>query len=250
MSENSDRKLTTADVIHIGLATKDPGAYAASALAVELFKLPIALVGAVVETVRESSTEKKRAAQEAEHRKIAEKLAIEEKTRRLEEAKHALVQREREKKRQEILSSMMVKPAVPEVSTELSQDAKLLLRTEASPGYMLDACLYAAELFQSEVGAEFLVKRGISPQALAEKLKELHNETKHPRDGSQSRLTPRVRMLVSRGLRHAADRFKQENPRQSGTAHASIQDMINGAIRTEGFVPELEPVWEHLRNQG
>jgi len=246
-NNNEQRKLTTEDVIHIGLATKSPGAYLVSSLIIELIKLPFLLARQMLQSLSKSKSAKKKAALSALAAAEAEVKNKEEYKRRMAERKKAYLQRAEQKRRQDIVASMMPKQAQPEVDSKIGDEARSVWREEAAPGLIFDDYLYAWELFKTKEGHAFVSARGLSPDSLTAKLKELHEQNKHPKAPGGMRLTPLVRMALYSAGNAARERFKSEHPGESGVAEVTINDLLAGAINTKNFVSELDAIWEHLR---
>jgi hypothetical protein len=246
-SNNNDRKITNEDAIHIGLATKDPGAYLFATIVIELIKLPFTLTGGMLRSLREAKAEQKAAATAAAAKAAHEQRLKEEAAQRMEERKKAYLARVEKEKRQAIVASMMPKPAVPEVDSRIGDQVRQIWREEVAPGLIFDTYLYALELFKTAEGRAFVTERGLSPERLIQKLEELHNQNKQLQGTDKMRLTPLVRAALYSAGKAARERFKSEHPGQSGVVEVTTQDLLEGVIRTKDFVPELDPIWEHLR---
>jgi hypothetical protein len=252
--KDDGRKLTTEDVIHIGLATRDPGAYMFASLAVEIVKLPFVLIGAVIDAVRDGRADKKRKAEElvraeetAKAREVALAKSKEEYSWRMKQRRQEFIRREEERQKQEILTSMMAKVTEPEIRLEYSEQAKDIFKGNSAPEYYVDSYLYALELIRTPEVRTIVSRRGLDAPMLEEKLRELHLANRQLAAGRGHRLTPRIKKAVVLAGRRAKARYNLENPGQSGCAVVTVEDLFEGAIDTEGFVEELGPVWEHLR---
>lgn len=246
-SNNNERKLTNEDALHVGMATKDPGAYLFATLVIEIIKLPFTLIRSVLRTMWNDKIEQKKAAAAAIAKDAKDKRIKEESAQRMEERKQAYLARIEREKRQALVESMMPKPTKPEVDSKIGDEARLIWREEAAPGLIFDGYLYAWELFKTKEACAFVTQHGLSHEALTKKLEELHNQNKHPRGTAKMRLTPDVRAALYSAGKAARERFKSEHPGKSAVVDVTIQDLLVGAINTKDFVPELDPIWEHLR---
>lgn len=257
-NQDNGRKLSTEDVIHIGMATKDPGAYMFATLVLGLIKLPFVLLGAVFGTIRVSWEEKRRVGlvKKREEELVVERASAraeacerskEEYTARMEKRKQEFIEREEERKKQEILKNMMLKVTMPEVKAEFGEDLEEIIRGKSAPGYYVDSCLYALELIKTSEVRAVVTERGLSPESLEAKLRELHEQSRLVAPEGGHRLTPRIKKAMAMAGRAAKARFSSEHPSESGSVQVTVLDLFEGALDTEGFVKEIAPVWEHLR---
>ncbi len=246
-ADKENRKITNEDALHVGLATKDPGAYLFSWIVIEVAKLPFKLIGATFKSSREAKGRKKREELLAAKRSEDEKNRKEVFAHRMEQRKKAYLARQEEEKRQALVESMRTKPAMVEVDSKVGETARWIWREEVAPGLIFDDYLYAWELFKTQEGRDFVESRGLSPDAVEKRLRELHQQNRMERGDSTMRLTPIVRYALYRAGSAARDRFKRDNPGQSGVVDVTIPDLLEGAVNTKNFVRELEPIWEHMR---
>lgn len=247
--DKDNRKLTNEDALHVGLATKDPGAYLFSCLVIEIVKLPFTLIGAAFRSGKAAKENRKREGALAAERAKSELARKKELDWRMEQRKKAYLARVEAEKRQALVESMKPKPARPEVDSKIGDTARWLWREEAAPGLIFTDYLYAREIFRTQEGYDFVASRGLSPDSLGKRLRELHEQNRLERGGRTMRLTPIVRAALYSAGSAARDRFKRENPGQSGVADVTIPDLLEGAVNTKHFVREMEPIWDHLRKE-
>lgn len=246
-NNESNRKLTNEDALHVGLATKDPGAYLFSCLVIGIVKLPFTLIGAAYKSGKAAKERRRREAALAIKRSEDEQARKEDLAKRMEQRKKVYLDRKEEEKRQALVESMKPKLAEGEVDSKIGDTARWIWREEAAPGLIFDDYLYAWELFKTQEGRDFVEARGLSADAVEKRLRELHQQNRLERGNATMRLTPIVRAALYSAGRAARDRFKRENPGQSGVVDVTIPDLLEGAVNTEHFVTELDPIWEHLR---
>jgi len=246
-ADHHQRKITNEDAVHIGLATKDPGAYLFASLVIELIKLPFSLIGLMFRSAKSAKEKQQRKSALAATQAQAEKKYQAELAPRMAERKRAYLARIEEEKRQALVESMKPKPVKPVVDSKISDETRRLWREEAAPGLVFDDYLYAWELFKTTEGHDFVTTRGLSHESLEKRLRELHEQNKQFRGNSTMRLTPTVKEALRSGGKAARERFQRENPGQSGIVEVTIPDLLEGAVSTEHFVKELDPIWEYLR---
>jgi len=246
-NDENQRKLTNEDALHVGMATKDPGAYLFSCIVIEIIKLPFTLIAATFRAIRSSGERRRREVSMATERVKAEQKRKEELDWRMGQRKKAYIARKEEEKRQALVESMKPKPFKPEVDSKIGDAARGVWREEAAPGLIFDDYLYALELFKTPEGRDFVAARGLSPEAVEKRLLELHEQNIKPRENSTMRLAPIVKLAIYSAGAVARDRFQRENPGQSGVVEVTVSDMLEGAVNTEQFVKEMDPIWEHLR---
>lgn len=167
----------------------------------------------------------------------------------MEQRKKAYLARKEEERRQALVESMKSKPARPEVDSKIGATARWAWREEAAPGLIFTDYLYALELFRTQEGHDFVTARGLSPDSAVKRLAELHEQNRLERGGRTMRLTPVVRAALYSAGSVARDRCMRENPGQSGVVEVTIPDLLEGAVNTEHFIRELEPIREHLRKE-
>lgn len=247
-SDENQRRLTNEDALHVGMATRSPGAYLFSCIVIELIKLPFTLIGSAFRAIKSSGEKRRREVVLVAEKAKAEQAQKEELGWRMEQRKKAYIARKEEEKRQAMVESMKPKPVEPEVNSEIGDGARWVWREEAAPGLIFDDYLYALELFKTQEGRDFIATRGLSPEAVERRLQELHEQNLKPRGGSTMRLAPITKSAIRNAGRAARERFYRENPGQSGVTEVTIFDLLEGAVNTERFVQEMDPIWEHLRN--
>lgn len=249
-SKDDDRRLTTSEALEIGMAVKDPGAYMFASLVVGLVKLPFSIIGAVRRARKQEREDEAIRAKERQARLEAEKREAAYRADRMERRRKELLAMEEQKKKREILDSMMAKEPQVDIKVSVSEDARKVWLGEEALSNCVDHYLYALELVKTAEGRAFVAEAGLDHAVLTAKLHELYEAQKSPlAKPGVVLLTPRVKKAIAQAGKIAAEKFKAEHPGENGTVTLSVRDLLVGAVATEGFVKELEPVWEHLRKQ-
>ena len=251
-NEDKDRKLTTDELVHVGLAVKDPIGYLVGTIVLELVKLPFTITWALIKEVRGS----------AERKKLAE-IAAKEKAKNTERAREAaekereqrILERERDREARKqaeadraVLDGFLKKEPKPELEIALGEEVKKIISDPDLKEYFMGSHIFMRELIRFPEVRKIVSARGVSAEVLEEKLEELKEQHK-VLHGGQSRISPIVRKVIAVAGKGSKARFLKEHGDVGGKSEITVSDLFESAINTDDFLAELAPVWAPLRTK-